>query len=369
MSSQLHSKIFSFQTLKHRRIATLNTPSHHISCLAVHDNLLYAAAVNEISVFDLSNHSFMDSFNDDPTTGFVKSIAFDKTQIFTAHQDGKIRIWKINTPSRKHHLVSTLPTAKDRFLNFMLPRNHVNVRRHKKKLWIEHWDTVSGLNINEAKGVMYSVSWDKSFKIWNVKTQRCLESVKAHDDAVNALVVSGDGTVYTGGADGLIRIWAVTGRERRHGLVGTLDKHRSTVNALALNGDGSVLFSGGCDGSIVVWEKRDDDQVGFVESLWGHSGAILCLIDVGDLFVSGSSDRMVRIWRRGKEEGGFHCCLVLEGHEKPVKSLVAVATSVFHGVVSICSGSLDGEIRLWEISTCSNFKICKTNPMNSIKVS
>ncbi|KAK8686292.1 hypothetical protein V6N13_125319 [Hibiscus sabdariffa] len=375
MSSQLHSKFlpFQFQTLKHRRIATLNTPSHHISCLAVHDNLLYAAAANEISVFDLSNHSFMDSFNDDPTTGFVKSIAFNKTKIFTAHQDGKIRIWKTNTPSKKHHLISTLPTVKDRFLNFMLPSNHVNVRRHKKKLWIEHWDTVSGLNVNEAKGVMYSVSWDKSFKIWNVKTQRCLESVKAHDDAVNALVVSGDGTVYTGGADGLIKIWQVagTGSERQHGLVGTLDKHKSTVNALALNGDGSVLFSGGCDGSVMVWEKRDGNQVGFVESLWGHSGAILCLINVGDLFVSGSSDRTVRVWRRGKEGGRFHCCLVLVGHEKPVKSLVAlaVARSAFDGVVSICSGSLDGEIRVWEISTCSNFRICKTNPMNSIKLS
>ncbi|KAE8655202.1 hypothetical protein F3Y22_tig00117034pilonHSYRG01223 [Hibiscus syriacus] len=370
MPSQLHNKIFSFQSLQYRRIATFNASSHHISCLAVHDNLLYAAAVNEISVFDLSNHSIMDSFNDDPTTGFVKSIAFKETKIFTAHQDGKIRIWKINTPSKKHHLISTLPTVKDRLLNSMLPRNYVNVRLHKKKLWMEHWDTVSGLIINEAKGVMYSVSWDKSFKIWNLKTQRCLESVKAHDDAVNALVVSDNGTVYTGGADGLIRIWEVAVSERRHGLVGTLDKHKSTVNALALNGDGTVLFSGGCDGSIMVWEKRDDDtQVGFVESLCGHSAAILCLINVGHSFISGSSDRTVRVWRRGKEEGGFHCCLVLEGHEKPVKSLVAVERRVFDGVVLICSGSLDGEIRVWEISTCSNFKISKINHKNSIKVS
>ncbi|KAE8695050.1 protein STICHEL-like 2-like [Hibiscus syriacus] len=352
MSSQFHSKLFS-HTLEHRSIATFNTPSHHISCLAVHDYLLYAAAVNEISVFDLSNHSFMDSFNDDPTTGFVKSIAFNKGKIFTAHQDGKIRIWKMSTLSNKHRLISTLPTVKDRLLNSMLPKNYINVRRHKKKLWMEHWDTVSGLIINEAKGVMYSVSWDKSFKLWNVKTQRCIESVKAHDDAVNALVVSDDGTVYTGGADGLIRIWEVDGSERRHGLVGTLDKHKSTVNALALNDDGSALFSGGCDGSIMVWEKRDDNQVEFVESLWGHSAAILCLINVRDSFVSGSSDRTVRVWRRGKEESGFHCCLVLEGHENPVKSLVAVETSVFDGVVFICSGSLDGEIRVWEITTCS----------------
>ncbi|MBA0850722.1 hypothetical protein Goshw_005265 [Gossypium schwendimanii] len=363
MSSQLPN-LFSFQTLKHRRIATLKTPSPHINCLAIHANLLYASSANEISVYSLSHLSFVDSFNHDPTTGFVKSIAFNQTKIFTAHQDGKIRIWKIDTLYKNHQLISTLPTVKDKFLNFMLPKNYVNVRRHKKKLWIQHWDTVSGLMVNDAKGLMYSVSWDKSFKIWNVKNQRCLESVKAHEDAVNTLAVSGNGTVYTGSADGLIRIWEMA--ERRHSLVGTLDKHKSTVNALALNDEGSVLFSGGSDGRILVWEKRDDEsEVGYVESLWDHKGAILCLINVGEWFVSGSSDGTVRVWQRGgKEGGGFHCSIVLEGHEKPVKSLVAVEASVLEGVFSICSGSLDGEIRVWEISICSNFKI----PMNSIKL-
>ncbi|KAK5846409.1 hypothetical protein PVK06_002695 [Gossypium arboreum] len=252
MSSQFPN-IFSFQTLKHRRIATLKTPSSHINCLAVHANLLYASSANEISVYSLSDHSFVDSFNHDPTTGFVKSIAFNQTKIFTAHQDGKIRIWKIDTLYKNHQHISTLPTVKDKFLNFMLPKNYVNVRRHKKKLWIQHWDTVSGLM----------------------------------------------------------------------------------------------------------------NEVGYVESLWDHKGAILCLINVGEWFVSGSSDRTVRVWQRGgKEGGGFHCSIVLEGHEKPVKSLVAVETRVLEGVFSICSGSLDGEIRVWEISICSNFKI----PMNSIKL-
>ncbi|OMP04618.1 hypothetical protein CCACVL1_02151 [Corchorus capsularis] len=356
--------------MKHRCLSTLETLSHHISCLAVHDNLLYAAAINEINVFDLFNNSHIESFNDDPTSGLVKSIAFNNRKIFTAHQDGKIRIWKIIKLSQKHQLLSTLPTVKDKLLHFVLPKNYVNVRRHKKKLWIEHWDTVSGLVINES-GLMYSISWDKSFKIWNLKNQRCLESVKAHDDAVNTLVVSENGTVYTGSADGLIRVWERDEKERRHSLVATLNKHKSTVNALALNGDGSVLFSGGCDSSIMVWEKKgennnnnnnnnnddaqDHDRVGLVEALWGHSGAILCLINVGDLFVSGSSDQTVRVWQRGME-GGFHCTLVLEGHEKPVKSVVAVPKHVGDGedVFSICSGSLDGEIKVWEISTISS---------------
>lgn len=342
-----------------------------ISCLAVHNNLLYAASLNEINVFDLvSDYSHIDAFSNDlSSSGSVKSITFHITKIFTAHQDCKIRVWQI-TASKQHQLVSTLPTVKDRLIKSILPNNYVTVRRHKKRLWLEHWDTVSDLEVKE--GLVYSVSWDKSFKIWNASNYKCLESVnKAHEDAVNAVVVSDNGVVYTGSADGRIRVWERSvvdhnkERKPKHILVTTLLKHKSTINALALNGDGSLLFSGGCDCWIVVWErKREKDgdgrhQMVFAEALWGHAGAVLCLITVGDLLVSGSADRTVRIWQRGKENC-CRCMAILEGHEKPVKSLVAISrssSSVFNGVVSIGSGSLDGEIKMWDVhwNTNNNF--------------
>ncbi|XP_021908842.1 protein JINGUBANG-like [Carica papaya] len=319
---------------------------YSISCLAVHNNLLYAASINEINVYDLSNYTQVDVFNGDySTSGFVKSIVFKGINIFTAHQDCKIRIWKI-TPNKQHKLVSTLPTVKDRFLRFMLPNNYITIRRHKKRLWIEHCDTVSSLVVNG--GLVYSVSWDKSLKIWNRKNHRCLQSVKAHEDAINTMVVSEKGTVYTGSADGRIRIWERDDKEKRHSLVATLEMHKSTVNALAINGYGSVLFSGGCEGSILVWEKEDSERrMGLVEALWGHTGAILCMINVRELLVSGSSDQTVRVWRRGKE-GGYSCRVVLPGHATAVKSVVAVSRN---GVASVCSGSVDGVVKVWEIST------------------
>ena len=48
----------------------------------------------------------------------------------------------------------------------------------------------------------------------------------------------------------------------------------------------------------------------------------------------------------------YYCALVLEGHVKPVKSLAAVSSGdSSDDVVSICSGSLDGEIKVWEVSS------------------
>ncbi|XP_015882394.3 protein JINGUBANG-like [Ziziphus jujuba] len=330
-----------------------------INCLALHHNILYAASSNQIHVFDLSDYTHVDTFNDDSSSGSVKSMAFQNTKLFTAHQDSKIRIWQI-TSSKRHRLLSVLPTVKDRLHRFILPKNYVRVRRHQKKLWIEHYDAVSGLVVGGG-GLVYSSSWDRSFKVWCGSELRCLESVKAHNDAVNAIAVSDDGMVYTASADGTVRVWERDEKERKHSMVTTLDKHKSTVNALALNGDGTALFSGSCDCSIMVWGRETDGGISssmvFVEELRGHAGAVLCLTTVDDLLISGSSDRTVRIWRRGKD-GEFHCMGTLEGHEQPVKCLVAVWDGESNGVVlKVCSGSLGGEIKLWEVSVLPNLII------------
>ncbi|KAI6675434.1 hypothetical protein NL676_003340 [Syzygium grande] len=352
----------SQMTLNHQCITSFKTLTPHLSCLAANHNLLYAAAFNQVHVFDLSTRAHVDSFNAaKPSSGSVKSIAFSGPKVFTAHQDRKIRVWQVvMTPSRGHRLLSSLPTLKDRLMRFILPKNYVHVRRHKKRLWIEHADTVSCLAVNE--GLVYSVSWDKSLKVWDARENKCLESVhKAHDDAVNAVVVSDDGTVYTASADGAIRVWEKKEKERRHRLMHVLERHKSSVNALALNhtgDDGFVLFSGGSDRLIGVW-RRDDgrDRMAFWEALWGHGGAILCLTVVGnDVLLSGSSDQTVRVWRRGPEGGGYCCVGTMGKHERPVKSLVRVSTSTDasqnneNDAITVCSGSLDGEIKLWEIT-------------------
>lgn len=254
------------------------------------------------------------------------------------------------TSAKRHKLLTTLPTVNDRLRRFTLPKNYVTVRRHKKRLWIEHVDAVTGLAVNN--GLIYSVSWDKSLKIWRASDLRCLESVKAHEDAINAVVVSGDGTVYTGSADKRIRVWAKPAGGKRHALVATLEKHKSAVNALAINDDGSVLFSGSCDRSILVWEREESaNHMAVTGALRGHRKAVLSLFNVCDLLFSGSADRTVRIWRRVQE--GKYCCLaVLEGHAKPVKSLVAVTDGAdsSNGVVTVFSGGLDGEAKVWQVS-------------------
>ncbi|KAL8142443.1 hypothetical protein V2J09_015475 [Rumex salicifolius] len=347
-------------------------PSPSISALALSGVLLYAASGHRIDVYDSDSLSHLHSFNsDNHSSGSVKSIAFSSSptrpRVFTAHQDGKIRVWKLtpadaSSSSKTHRLITVLPTVGDRLRRLALPGNYVQVRRHKKKLWLHHNDAVSSLgtttiinnnqssSYNMNNGLVYSVSWDKSLKVWRPSDFRCLESVTAHDDAVNAVTVSPDGVVYTGSADKRIRVWARRVGEKKHCLIATLERHRSAVNALALSSDGKVLFSGACDRSILVWEREDSASYMVVSgALRGHAKAILCMVNVSDFLFSGSADRTVRIWRRAVN--GQYCCLsVLEGHLKPVKSLVAKCESQrsHHDnttitTLTVFSGSLDDQ--------------------------
>jgi WD40 repeat protein len=80
-----------------------------------------------------------------------------------------------------------------------------------------------------------------------------VEAVKAYEDAINAVTVFVDGTIYTGPLTGEFGLFS----EKCHVLIATLEKHKPAVNALALNDDESVLFSGACDRSILVWERED----------------------------------------------------------------------------------------------------------------
>ncbi|XP_077236672.1 transducin/WD40 repeat-like superfamily protein [Tasmannia lanceolata] len=337
----------------HECLSTLTGHTSYVFCFAVAGNSLYSGSSdNEIRIWNIESNT---------NSGHVvaagksatKSIVILRDKLFTAHQDHKIRVWQIDNQNYK--LLATLPTLKDRLLRYLPPKNHVQVRRHKKCTWVHHVDTISALAISKDGCTLYSVSWDRTLKIWRTSDFRCLESViNAHDDAINALAVSGDGFIYTGSADTKIKVWNKLCGEKKHSLVATLEKHRSAINGVALTSDGSVLYSGACDRSIVVWERESGaSHMVVVGALRGHVKAILCLTMVSDMVCSGSADKTVRIWKRGVDKG-YSCLAVLEGHRGPIKCLAAAVdphTRTPSGITShlIYSGSLDCDIRVWQL--------------------
>lgn len=186
--------------------------------------------------------------------------------------------------------------------------------------------------------------------MWRLADLKCIESIDAHNNAVNALEVDQDkGFLYSGSADGTIKVW-----ERgcmgtmHHSLVAILESKNSTINALALSNNGNYLYAASSDKSITIWEKDDEGTVKHMKIaglLRGHRLAVLCLTSIADLLISGSADKTLRVWRRGSD--GHSCISVMQGHKGPVKSLAASVDPLM-GVL-VYSGSMDRTVRVWWI--------------------
>ena len=132
---------------------------------------------------------------------------------------------------------------------------------------------------------------------------KCVETIEAHIEAVNAVVVRHDGLLFTGSDDNTVKVWRRQRRaqEPKHERMATLNMQLSPVKALCLGPDGSpVLYAGCYDGYIHYWEEDQfSDRIfhhfGFLR---GHLHSVLCLETVRDMLLSGSADSTIRVWKR-----------------------------------------------------------------------
>ncbi|KAE8715706.1 hypothetical protein F3Y22_tig00110160pilonHSYRG00175 [Hibiscus syriacus] len=176
----------------------------------------------------------------------------------------------------------------------------------------------SCLCFSEDKTLLYSSSWDKHSSLENFDW-KCLESIRAHDDAVNSIVAGCDGLVFTGSANGSGKVWKT-----------------------GVRGEGPGIAV-----PVIVQTRLCRYSVS-VEPSCGHKLAVLSLVTAGNLVISGSADKSISVWRRcGKE----HSLLTtLTGHNGPIKCL---AVEEDHESTSdknqwiLYSGSLDKSVKIW----------------------
>ncbi|KAL0461496.1 UNVERIFIED_CONTAM: protein JINGUBANG [Sesamum latifolium] len=273
-------------------VGSLVREEGHIYSLAATGDLLYTGSESK-NIRVWKNQKEFSSFKSN--SGLVKAIVIADEFIFSGHQDGKIRIWKVSRKDPSiHKRIGALPTFK----------------------------------------------------------AKCLESINSHDDAVNSIVAGFDGLVFTGSADGSVKVWRRQIEEKgtKHILSQTLLKQDCAVTALAINPSATVLYCGSSDGQVNFWERHKFLSHGGVLS--GHKLAVLCLATVGNLVLSGSADNNICVWRK---EGGEHVSLsVLIGHRGPVKCL-AVEEKETHWEGDdrqyiVYSGSIDKSVKIWRVA-------------------
>lgn len=227
---------------------------------------------------------------------------------------------------------------------------------------MRHVGPISSLAINVSDDILYSASLDKTVKVWRISDFKCIETIQAHPEPVNAIVVAYDGVLYTASDDATVKVWRrnFCSGSRPHSLVVTLPAKYSPVKTLALTLDGGVMYGGCTDGYVHYWLKGSfSGQLQYGGALLGHTHAVMCLASVANYVVSGSADSTCRVWI--KEEDGQHTCIaVLQGHRGPIR---CVAVFPRHGSeestdegCTICTGSLDGVLIVWRVRNTSRIR-------------
>ncbi|KAK9266807.1 hypothetical protein L1049_025280 [Liquidambar formosana] len=327
----------------YRCIASVLKKDGQILSIAASNDLVYTGSLtNVIRVWKLPE--FTECAQLKTKTCMVVALEVSNDRVYAAYADCKIRVWRRTWDSvPKHDRIATIPRMGSYVRSYIAGKDKM----------MKHMGPITSMAINVSDDLLYSASLDKTVKVWRISDLKCIETIQAHSEPINAIVVADDGVLYTASDDATVRVWRrnFCGGDRPHSLTVTLPAKYSPVKTLTLTTDGGILYGGCTDGYIHYWLKGwFSGQLQYGGALQGHTHAVMCLANVTNYVVSGSADSTSRVWLR--EQDGQHVCLtVLQGHRGPIRCVTAFSGENSEDGCTVCTGSLDGVFKVWRV-TC-----------------
>lgn len=241
------------------------------------------------------------------------------------------------------------------------PPSHLGPDLHTEGIYCSQFD----------KHRIVTGSRDQTIKIWDPRSGKCLNTIRAHCGSVLCLqydathIVSGssDATVaitdmrtavvrYLRGHDQSVLgvRWVQTDKvvscskdeqlrlwDRSSGqCLRVMTGHRAAVNAVQWHDTRIVSASG--DRTLKVWEVESGVCT---QTLRGHTRGVACVEFDGQRIISGSSDHTIRIW----DVDTGTCTQVIMGHTELVRSLQ------FNPLLNrIVSGCYNGHLKVWDLN-------------------
>lgn len=333
----------------------------------------------------------------DDVTALVASA--DGNLLASASKDGTIKVWSVSEAKR----IATLAGHEQLVRALAFSADARVLWSGSEDRTIRFWSIPSGRLLGTLEGhsgavralavtsdgrTLVSGSDDTSIRLWSIPSGKLAATLEGRAGGITALALGGQ-KLATGSANGVIKIWSL--EENR--LLSTLSAQRTGVIVLAMDGDGSTVASASGDLSIGLWSVADGtlkvelkasnavtalamtanrvvsgDRAGAMV-LWdrsperfnsyfpdpalaamqqakqikAHTGAVAALMIAADgkTLVSGSADKLVKVWALP----GGNLQARLTGHDSGVTSLAMPADGR-----TIVSGSYDKRIHVWSLA-------------------
>lgn len=151
--------------------------------------------------------------------------------------------------------------------------------------------------LDSLNGLLISGSNDKTARIWSLIEKKCLTVLLGHINKVVAVsFLPKSDCVLT--ASNELKLWRPNANEEEQkSALSSVIAHDEEVNALAVSIDGSFACTGSTDKLAKIWHIHDD-RISEYRILKGHKRAINCIAfsPVEKIVVTGSGDHSIRIW-------------------------------------------------------------------------
>jgi ribosomal RNA-processing protein 9 len=192
------------------------------------------------------------------------------------------------------------------------------------KTFAGHRDAVSALRFRADAHALYSGSYDRCLKHWNLDGMVYVETLFGHQAEINGMDAWRRERPVTCGRDRSVRVWKLVDESHMllkcpqgvgEGGAGKGLVMGGSLDCVAMLSEESYV-TGGEDGMLALWNVNKKKPVAIVPSAHGGAGhwiSSVATIKGTDLVASGSDDGVVRLWQATTTAQGQGSSLTFTG--------------------------------------------------------
>ncbi|MBI5667215.1 MAG: TIR domain-containing protein [Chloroflexi bacterium] len=235
-------------------------------------------------------------------TAVINALAFDGDTLLAASADQTARLYQGKAPAQQFNLPAPITAAALHGSQVVIGMDSGLIELFNRaggppRTLDGHSRGVTGIVFSPDGGRVISGSLDGWFIVWDTAAAGQEQRIET-GGPVQAIAISPDGArVLSGGDGGLIALWDAQTGQRLWQITGhvNFEGEAERVTGVAFSPDNSRILTGGEDDTVVMRQAATGAQIGLLR---GHSGGVTAVAfsPDGRLAASSSIDGSVIVW-------------------------------------------------------------------------